>query len=559
MFNEAQNLIEAALIHWRIKIIKSPILTGFHRSATSALVNWLYDAGLSMGSCLIPGHIFNTKGYLEDLGCVHIHDNALRRAGTNWQFHDDVEMPGAALNERFLEQYIVHRNELSASWCVKDPRIVLLLEQWAEVLQENGHFFILRYWSGCVKFLLNRHSREVAYQVGSRLEQYGLGFWQQPSLAARLWLSYNKRFMSFIAKFPARCTVITQRGLVQNQDVLSLLSYRTQINLQEATPSPFEASLFQDQASTSVRDILINNLVTELYELWAQLLTKCDVRSDSETPNYVAPVAPSAVFLKNLRQCQGAFLVSSAALPSAKPERRVEITLDSFLAIEKLAELSSYFNQHGDVFKQFDEHDLGGFVQQVINKFYCHFNVLAVLGAVLKRANFFELAIKSYEHAIVIKPEHAASYVQLADFFDLLIKVDLARFVYEKALSKQLNNAFFHIALAKFKQKYSGLAAVMSNFEKAYLLDADNKNTLLAYCNALYEAGDIQSALNLINDSGVDKDDPNVIRMRQQLLLKQDPAFDRLTDIELIRDHLNHESRFGELTINFQLVDLAIA
>lgn len=513
-----------------------------------------------MGPRLMPGHISNPKGHFEDLCCVQMHDNALRRAGTNWQFHDEVELPGAALDERVLEQYIAQRNELSASWGVKDPRLVLFLEQWAEVLQENGHFvFILRHWSGCVESLLNRHSREVAYQVGSRLGQYDLGFWQQPSLAARMWLSYNKRIMSFIAKFPARCTVITQRGLVQNQDVLSLLSYRTQINLQEAMPSPFEASLFQDQASTFVRDILTNNLVTELDELWAQLLKKCDVRSEDETPNYVAPVAPSAVFLKNLRQCQGAFLVSSAALPSAEPERRVEITLDSFLAIEKPAELSSYLNQHGDVFKQFDEHDLGGFVQQVINKFYCHFNVLAVLGTVLKRANFFELAIKSYEHAIVIKPEHAASYVQLADCFDLLIKVDLARFFYEKALSKQPNNAFFHIALAKFKQKYSGLAAAMSNFEKAYLLEADNKNILLAYCNALYEAGDIQSALNLINDSGVDKDDPNVIRMRQQLLLKQDPELGKLTYFKLIRDHLNQESRFEKLAINLQHVDLAIA
>lgn len=181
------------------------------------------------------------------------------------------------------------------------------------------------------------------------------------------------------------------------------------------------------------------------------------------------------------------------------------------------------------------------------------------MGTVLKRANYIELATMCFEHAIVIKPEHAVSYVNLADCFDLTGKVDLATFFYDKALSKQPNNAYFHIALARFKQKHFGLEAAIPLFEKAYLLDANNKNIFLAYCDALYQAGDIQTALSLLENSGIDKLDPNVIRMLQQLLMKQNPELGKQTYFKLIKEHLNQESRYEKLAINLQKIDLAIA
>ena len=53
---------------------KALICTGFHRSATSATANWLFDAGLDLGRNLMTGSISNAKGHYEDIDAVTIHD-----------------------------------------------------------------------------------------------------------------------------------------------------------------------------------------------------------------------------------------------------------------------------------------------------------------------------------------------------------------------------------------------------------------------------------------------------------------------------------------------------
>jgi hypothetical protein len=43
---------------------------------------------------------------------------------------------------------------------VKDPRACLFLDDWLEVLQEDGRYLlIVRHWCSCIESLLHRHSR----------------------------------------------------------------------------------------------------------------------------------------------------------------------------------------------------------------------------------------------------------------------------------------------------------------------------------------------------------------------------------------------------------------
>jgi hypothetical protein len=68
------------------------ICTGFHRSATSATANYLYDAGFNLGENLVLGHISNAKGHFEDWDMVKLHDEQLTLSGTNLQFHDQCNL-----------------------------------------------------------------------------------------------------------------------------------------------------------------------------------------------------------------------------------------------------------------------------------------------------------------------------------------------------------------------------------------------------------------------------------------------------------------------------------
>ncbi|WP_029486634.1 hypothetical protein, partial [Enterovibrio norvegicus] len=128
------------------------ICSGFHRSATSVTANYLYDAGLDMGTNLMGAHISNAKGHFEDWDAVLLHDEQLARNKTDWQFHDDVTLN---TDKGFLDDYVRKRSKVSQYWGVKDPRACLFLNEWKQSLGDAGYFlFVARHWSSCIESLL---------------------------------------------------------------------------------------------------------------------------------------------------------------------------------------------------------------------------------------------------------------------------------------------------------------------------------------------------------------------------------------------------------------------
>ncbi|MEE9414334.1 MAG: glycosyltransferase [Acidimicrobiales bacterium] len=132
---------------------KSAILvTGMHRSGTSAATGAIAALGATAGDGLRESGPDNQMGYYELQKVADIHDHLLESVGRSW--HDPRPLPTGQLGHlaswRSARRQLVSvlEEEFSDSdlFVVKDPRISRLLPLWAEVLEEFGaspHFVIV--------------------------------------------------------------------------------------------------------------------------------------------------------------------------------------------------------------------------------------------------------------------------------------------------------------------------------------------------------------------------------------------------------------------------------
>jgi hypothetical protein len=115
------------------------LVTGQHRSGTSATAGCLQRLGVELGGDLMPGNHANPKGYFEDMGTVEAHDALLKALGASWDRPWDVPEkeswhPGVAIAAetqlRIIVQAFAARSDLFA---IKDPRAALFIPLWEHV------------------------------------------------------------------------------------------------------------------------------------------------------------------------------------------------------------------------------------------------------------------------------------------------------------------------------------------------------------------------------------------------------------------------------------------
>ena len=119
------------------------IMTGMHRSGTSALSGALQLIGVHLGSNLLPPSTHqNEKGFFEHLKVYEQHERLLRNLNRAW---DDVRplpdgwelTPAARETQKHLVEIL--RTDIIADskvWSVKDPRTCRLLPLWHLVCEE---------------------------------------------------------------------------------------------------------------------------------------------------------------------------------------------------------------------------------------------------------------------------------------------------------------------------------------------------------------------------------------------------------------------------------------
>jgi len=175
------------------------MIVGMHRSGTSFLTGSLQLAGLELGE-YSAWNRHNLKGNRENQDIVAFHDAVLARHGFAW----DNPPPGAliwtddeiAAARRWMDQYADEPR-----WGFKDPRSLLLVEGWLDLVPDLQFVGIFRHPESVSRSLRKRGriTEEKAFE---------------------LWKAYNSRLLELHRRmdFPLLCFDETEEILHQKLD-----------------------------------------------------------------------------------------------------------------------------------------------------------------------------------------------------------------------------------------------------------------------------------------------------------------------------------------------------
>jgi hypothetical protein len=109
--------------------MKTIIVLGMHRSATSLIAKGLHEAGVNMGVEMLGPGPGNEQGHYEDMGMLALNDKILEMAGGSWDNpppEKDIQAAGKKLRLEIMMALAMRqcKNEL---WGWKDPRTTLTI------------------------------------------------------------------------------------------------------------------------------------------------------------------------------------------------------------------------------------------------------------------------------------------------------------------------------------------------------------------------------------------------------------------------------------------------
>lgn len=485
---------------------KALILTGFHRSATSATANYLSNAGLNMGYELMSANINNPKGYFEDIPVVLAHENEFKKAGTNWQFHDEVTLK---VEDDFLSEYVTHRSNKDRYWGVKDPRICLFLEDWNKALGSNGHFFfIARHWSSCIESLLNRHSKSLAYELNDvTFNSIDLKFWTQPDLAAKMWLSYNKRLVSFVKQHPEKTIISTQRALFEGASILEAINHKFSFELNTSAKSPFDESLFRDVSNVTIFESISYSLQQELNQVWSEILALSEFKTKNEEPNIYHPIEISRTTLDKVQEYSDKKNYEVQCLGLVPPSLKSASTdwLTRLKMIDNAPDVITFINKTNPIIlSEINSQDWLNHIESVflegndIQSPLCDEVIFSTI-KLLMRLREYDLAIVQLKNRIEIPGCSPFFYMFLAQCYQELNEFNLSDSLFKKAIGIKPNKGIFHTNYAILLAKYYKYDLAKYHFNIACKLEPSNASCVIGYCKFLERINKTTEAIDILD------------------------------------------------------------
>jgi hypothetical protein len=216
------------------------------------------SAGLHIGDDLMPANTGNELGHFEDLHFHDFHKRVLRGNGCC----PDGFVPNAivtvppVLREQ-ARQLVAARRSLGRAWGWKDPRTVLLLRFWHELLPEARYVFMFRSPWEVVDSLYRRGVHEFLHT--------------NPASALKIWSRYNNDIKEFAARYPDSCLLMSASRLVDDPDAaIATVSRRLGVPLTGVEP------LCRREAFTTLRnsqrETFVRQLAPEAVAVYEELL-----------------------------------------------------------------------------------------------------------------------------------------------------------------------------------------------------------------------------------------------------------------------------------------------
>ena len=144
---------------------KQFIVTGMPRSGTSLVIGMCRILGVNLGEEEdIDTRIneeFHPTATLQDLAISDFNDLLLKRDGdAGGMFDPPNRIEIAPITKIDLQKLILGKIGTKKLWGVKDPRIILLLPLYAEIMPKPYFIFVMRKWDNLAKALI-RYYPEV--------------------------------------------------------------------------------------------------------------------------------------------------------------------------------------------------------------------------------------------------------------------------------------------------------------------------------------------------------------------------------------------------------------
>jgi len=171
------------------------IIVGMHRSGTSLAASLLESAGVHVGERLMEANWSNPRGHFEDMDFVDLQRAALERLGLHRDGWVESDLP--ALPEDIIESaraLVERKRKTDRPWGWKDPRTIVFLQLWLELLPDAK------------LILLYRAPWEVIDSLYRRGDQV---FQEDPELAVRMWLRYNRVLLDALQARPSQCLLVS--------------------------------------------------------------------------------------------------------------------------------------------------------------------------------------------------------------------------------------------------------------------------------------------------------------------------------------------------------------
>jgi len=236
------------------------VIAGMPRSGTSFTASLLQSAGLDVGQRLMkPGH-GNVKGFFENLDFVEFHEMVLRSQGLNhigWTVQEKVEV-----EEKFIEKAkeIIAKNSQNSTWGWKDPRTTLFLDFWLNLLP-NAKFI-----------LIYRSPWEVVDSIYRRGDEI---FFEEPELAVKIWINYNRNLLNFYNKFSENCLLFSVYSIAnKTQLFIDSINAKFQMNLVNPTSNIYDNSLLHTPTMNAHRASLIAGSFPQALDIYQELNAK---------------------------------------------------------------------------------------------------------------------------------------------------------------------------------------------------------------------------------------------------------------------------------------------
>jgi len=210
-----------------------------HRSGTSALTGALLESGVYLGRVLDRSIRRNPKGLQEPPAILYMQEDLLKVNGGSWD-NPPQTLNWTPLHAAVRDLFIESRKGME-KWGFKDPRTLLTLQGWLDVLPKARPLGIFRHPMAVARSLESRNG----FPIGTGLE---------------VWLAYNARLLHWRDElnFPIiECVSDTAEMKVRLQNLLEAL------DLESKTDSGFfDASLLTVQNEAG------DTLPTPVVEVW---------------------------------------------------------------------------------------------------------------------------------------------------------------------------------------------------------------------------------------------------------------------------------------------------